>query len=94
MEENYKIIWWYLPASTSSTKWKRTIVKRYQRRVDIKKDMDELHKYLSNRRTSAQEWKTTQRSIDTVKMKTAVFDSGVTSNCEMVGDYFILTEEI
>ena len=55
--------------------------------------MDELHKSISNRGTSAQEWKTTQRAIDTGKIKTAVFDSGATSNCGMVGDKFILTEE-
>ena len=43
--------------------------------------MDELHKAISN------------RDLDTVKNKTAVFDSGATSNCGVVGDDFILTEE-
>ena len=56
--------------------------------------MNELHKSISNRGMSAQKWKTTQRAIDTVKIMTAVFVSGVTSNCGMVGDDFILTEEI
>ena len=55
--------------------------------------MDELHKSISNEGTIVQEWKTTQRAIDTGKIKTSVFDSGATSNCEMVGDDFILTEE-
>ena len=43
--------------------------------------MDKLHKANSN------------RDLDTEKIKTAVFDSGATSNCGMVGDNFILTEE-
>ena len=55
--------------------------------------MNELHKSISNRGMSAQKWKTTQRAIDTVKIMTAVFVSGVTSNCGMVGDDFILTRE-
>ena len=55
-------------------------MKRAQRRVDIKKDMDELHKAIS------------KRDLDIEKIKTEVFDSGATSNCGMVGDDFILTE--
>ena len=42
---------------------------------------------------SSQEWKTVQRYIGTGKIKTAVFDSGATSNCGMVGDNFILMSE-
>ena len=55
--------------------------------------MDELQESISNRGTSAQERKTTQRSMDAVKIKTAVFDSGATSNFGMEGDDFILTKE-
>ena len=61
--------------------------------VNNKKEMDEIHKSISNRGTSAQEWKTTQRYINTVKIKTEVFNSGATSNCWVVGENFILTEE-
>ena len=55
--------------------------------------MDELHKSISNGGTRSQEWRTVQRYIGTGKIKKAVFDSGATSNCGMVGDYFILTRE-
>ena len=55
--------------------------------------MEELHKSISNGGTSSQEWGNVQRSIGTGKIKTAVFDSGATSNCGMVGDDFILTKE-
>ena len=55
--------------------------------------MDELHKSISNGRTSSQEWKTVQPYIGLGKIKTAVFYSGATSNFRMVGDDFILTRE-
>ena len=58
-----------------------------------KKDMDELQESISNRGTSAQEWKTTQRSMDAMKINTVVFNSGDTSNFGMEGDDFILTKE-
>ena len=64
LEETSKIIQWDLPGSTSSTKWKRRSIKRAQRRVEIKKEMEELHKAISN------------RYLDTEKINTAVFDSG------------------
>ena len=68
-------------------------MKRYQSRVEIKKEMDELHKSISNGGTSSQKCKSAQQAIGTGKIKTAVLDSGATSNCGMVGDTFILTEE-
>ena len=46
-------------------------------RVEIKKEMDNLRKDISN------------KDLDTEKTKTAVFSSGVTSSCGMVGDDFI-----
>ena len=44
----------------------------------MKREMDELHKYISN------------RELETEKIKTAVFDSGATSNCGMVGDWALV----
>ena len=93
LEENSKIFRWNLPDSKISTKWRRRIEKRAQRRVEIQKDMDELHNFISSGRMISQEWKTVQQSIGTRKIKTAVFDSGATSNCGMVGDDFILTRD-
>ena len=55
--------------------------------------MDKLHNYISNGRTSSQEWKNFQQSIGTGKINTEVFNSGATSNCGMLGDDFILTSE-
>ena len=62
-------------------------------RVEIKKEMDELHKSISNGGTISQECKTVHRAMGTGKMKTTVFNSGATSNCGMVGDDFILTKK-
>ena len=54
--------------------------KKGPKEVRETKDTDELHKSISN------------RDLYTRKIKKAVFESGATSNCGMVGDDFILTE--